>query len=100
MSQKRSKKNLWKIIPSRDPEDQLYNRRLMAYFSLAYCAIWFQQILLLIAFGLWLEVPLDAASITALLGVPTSLSGLGFWKYLEACRKDDNKKIPPKEEGS
>lgn len=97
---KRNKKNLWRIIPSRDPGDQLYNRRLISYFSLAYSAFWFQQVLLMIIIGMVLNSPLDAATVGALLGVPASLAGLGFYKYLQAASKsedetDDQKKEKP-----
>ena len=86
---KKKKKSVWTIIPSRDPDDQLYNRRLITYFGLAYSAIWFQEILIVIVVAIYLKAPLDAAGIGALLGVPTTLAGLGFWKYLEAAKKKD-----------
>lgn len=92
MARRKKKKNLWKIIPSRDPGDQLYNRRLLSYFSLVYSAVWFLLILALIIVGMVLKSPIDAASIAALLGVPASLAGLGFWKYLQACKHDDHDK--------
>lgn len=92
MRRRKKKKNIWKIIPSREPDDQLYNRRLLSYFGLAYSAAWFLLILVLIIIGMVLKSPVDAASITALLGVPAGLAGLGFWKYLQACRHDDHEK--------
>lgn len=84
------KKNPWKIIPSRDPQDQLYNRRLISYFSLAYSALWFQEVLLVLIIGMYFKQPVDAAIIAALLGVPTSLAGLGFYNYLKACEEEDD----------
>lgn len=35
--------------------------------------------------------PSDAVIITAFLGVPAALAGLGFFKYLQASEKDDAK---------
>lgn len=86
---KRTKKTRWRIIPSAKPEDQLYNRRLLSYFSLFYSAIWFQEVLIVILVSVVLGKTLDAGVVTALVGVPTALAGLGFWKYLEAAKKHD-----------
>lgn len=61
----------------------------MSYYSLAYSAIWFQEVLIVILFSAWLGQPLDAGVVTALVGVPTALAGLGFWKYLEAAKISD-----------
>jgi hypothetical protein len=85
------KKSPWSLIPSRDPDDQLYNRRLISYFSLFFSAVWFQQVFVLVVLGMFVSQPVTAPVITALLGVPASLAGLGFYKYLEACKKEDNK---------
>lgn len=86
------KKSVWRIIPSRDPEDQLYNRRLISYFSLLYSAVWFQEVLFLIMWSIYLKTPVEAEIVVALLGVPASLAGLGFWNYLKACKDQDKKK--------
>lgn len=97
---KRNSKNRWHIIPSKSPDDQLYNRRLISYYSLAYSAIWFQQVLVIIVFGMLLEQQVDAAIVVALLGVPATLAGLGFYKYLQACKESDkaNEEAPPIEQ--
>lgn len=89
---RRTKKDLWKIIPSAKPEDNLYNRRLLSYFSLFYSAIWFQEILaVIVILGLCGIAP-DGAVVAALVSVPAALAGLGFWKYLEACKLEDEKR--------
>lgn len=78
-------------VPTGKPEDQLYNRRLLSYYSLAFSAIWVHEILFVIVVGMWLGHPMDAGTVAALVGVPAALSGLGFWKYLEAARESDLK---------
>jgi len=94
---KRIKRNPWVIIPSHKPEDQLYNRRILTYLGLAYSAIWFQEVLIVLIVCAAIGAPIDGAIVAALLGVPTSLAGLGFWRYLEACKRDDLGKIKPDE---
>ena len=89
---KRNKKNLWHIIPSARAEDQLYNRRILSYYSMAFSAIWFQEVLIVIIISLALGQPLDGTVVASLLGVPTALAGLGFWKYLEAAKQQDKTK--------
>lgn len=85
-------KNLWILrVPTGKPEDQLYNRRLLSYYSLAFSAIWVHEILLVIIIGMALGFPMDAGTVAALVGVPAALSGLGFWKYLEAAKATDLK---------
>lgn len=93
----RRKKSVWKIVPSKDPGDQLYNRRLISYFALVYSAVWFQQVLIIIIVALVLDRTIDSAVIAALLGVPTSLAGLGVWKYLQACKRNDEQEETPNE---
>lgn len=88
----KERKGIWSLIPSKDPADQLYNRRLLSYFGLAYSAIWFQQVLIIIVVGMVLEQAVTAAVVTALLGVPAGLAGLGFFNYLNACKVDDRKR--------
>lgn len=74
------------IIPQTAPEgDPLFNRRRLAYFGLAFSIYWVHLILLVYVFG----PPPDAVSITAFLGVPATLAGLGFYKYLRAAENDD-----------
>lgn len=81
-----------KLTPRSAPEDdKMFNRRLLAYYGLIFTVYWahltlFMYILLL---GAGREV--DAATVIAFLGVPGSLAGLGFWKYLKAAEKDDDK---------
>lgn len=87
------KKNPWILrVPSGKPDDALYNRRLLSYYSLIFAAIWVHEILVVIVVGMILGFPLDAGVVAALVGVPAALSGLGFWKYLEACKISDLKK--------
>lgn len=74
-------------IPSHKPEDKLFNRRLMAYAGLVFSLVWFQQVIILVFVGYFFEVQLSAAVVIALLGVPTTLAGLGFWQYLKAAGK-------------
>lgn len=81
--------NAWVLIPSRDPDDQLFNRRLISYFTLAYSALWFVLVLVLVLVCVILNNPLEAAVVASLLGVPASLTGLGVWNYLSACKKED-----------
>ena len=69
------------------PDDHLYNRRLLSYAGLIFSALWFLQVF-------WVDAlfgNFDAAKVIAYLGVPTTIAGLGFWQYLKACEKDDEK---------
>lgn len=70
-----------------NPDDHLYNRRLIAYAGLIFSAFWVLQVF-------WIDVlfaDMDTGKVIAYLGVPPALAGLGFWKYLEACKRDDEK---------
>ena len=87
-----------KIIPEKQPNDPLYNRRIMSYLGLGFSIIWFQEVLILIVLGYFFKIELSAATVTALLTVPATLAGLGFFRYLEACKRDDhNKKVSHEE---
>lgn len=96
---KRDKSNRWWLIPSKDPADQLYNRRLISYFSLGYSAVWFQQVLVIVVMGIWMDRPVDTSLVVALLGVPATLAGLGFYKYLQACKSNDKDQTDPPGDG-
>lgn len=88
MAEDKAKK--WRLkVPSGVPEDQLYNRRLLSYYSLAFAAIWVHEILIVIVVGMVLGQPLDGMVVAALVSVPAGLSALGFWKYLEAAKASD-----------
>lgn len=77
---------LQSIVPQTAPDDDpLFNRRRLAYFGLAFSIYWVHLILLVYVFG---PTP-DAVCITAFLGVPATLAGLGFYKYLRAAENDD-----------
>lgn len=84
-----------KIIPKKRRNDQLYNRRLMSYGGLIFSVLWFQQVLLIVAAGYFFEAHITAPVVVALLGVPATLAGLGYWRYLEACKTEDEKRINP-----
>lgn len=84
------KLNPWRLkVPSGKPDDQLYNRRLLSYYSLIFAAIWVHEILIVIIVGMFLGAPLDGMVVASLVAVPAGLSGLGFWKYLEAAKASD-----------
>ena len=70
----------------RHPDDHLYNRRLIAYLGLGFSIIWFSMVF-------WTDVfvSFELGKIVAYLGVPATIAGLGFWKYLRAAEKDDDK---------
>lgn len=77
------------LIPYQAPEqDGLFNRRRLAYFGLIFTVYWSHLVLLVYVFG----PPPDAVSITAFLGVPSSIAGMGFYKYLKAAESDDASK--------
>ena len=68
------------------PNDHLYWRRLLTLFGLGFSLFWFFMVF-------WTDVfvTFDVAKVIAYLGVPATISGLGFYKYLKACEKDDDK---------
>lgn len=72
-------------------DDHLFNRRILAYYGLIFTVYWNHLVL---GAYIWLAlagVGSDAALI-ALLGVPGTIAGLGFWKYLKAAEKEDEGK--------
>src|SRR5688572_10481722 len=79
--------NLSKLIPQIAPDgDPLFNRRRLTYFGLAFSVYWVHLILIVYVWG---PQPADPIIVTAFLGVPATLAGLGFYKYLTAAEKDD-----------
>lgn len=81
-------KNL-KLIPVAKSDDKMFNRRLLAYYGLVFSVYWSHLILVISTFLYIIGKPMDAALGVAFLGVPGTLAGLGFWKYLKAAEKDD-----------
>lgn len=86
------------MLPKRNPDDQLYNRRLLTYIGLLYSAFWFLLVLGVTVVSVVVGNLIGAATVTALLSVPTTLAGLGFWRYLEACKHEDLT-LPKKDAG-
>lgn len=70
------------------PDDKLFNRRLMAYGGLIFSVVWFVMVF---ATDAWKSETFEVAKIVAYLSVPASIAGLGFWQYLQAAKKDDDK---------
>jgi hypothetical protein len=79
-----------KIIPKKKKNDKLYNRRVMSYGGLLFSVLWFQQVLIIVAAGYFFDAHIGAPVVVALLGVPATLAGLGYWRYLEACKHEDH----------
>jgi len=73
-------------LPGHKPDDKLFNRRLMAYGGLLFSVVWFLMVF-------WTDVfhGFEVAKVIAYLGVPASIATLGFWQYLKAAKKDDEK---------
>jgi len=88
------------LIPEKKDTDQLYNRRLLSYIGLAFSVFWFQEVLIIVALGYFFDTQLAAPVVVALLGVPATLAGLGFWRYLEACKHDDHAKKDPEDKAT
>lgn len=81
-----------KLVPKAAPcDDPLFNRRLLAYYGLIFSVYWNHLVLAAYVYLAKSGVGSDPALI-ALLGVPTTIAGLGFWKYLKAAEKDDDNK--------
>lgn len=78
------------MLPKNKPDDRLFNRRLMAYGGLLFSVFWFLMVFLTDA---WKSETFETAKIVAYLGVPASIAGLGFWQYLKAAKKDDDKDV-------
>lgn len=66
------------------PDDPLFNRRLIAYAGLIFSVVWFAMVF-------WTDVfiTFELGKVVAYLGVPATIAGLGFWKYLKAAEKGD-----------
>lgn len=77
-----------KFIPRNKPSDKLFNRRLLAYVGLVFSVFWFLMVFLTDA---WKSDTFEVAKIVAYLGVPASIAGLGFWQYLSAAKRSDEK---------
>lgn len=85
--------NLKYLLPTQSPEgDQLYNRRKLAYMSIAFTVYWSHLILAVYVFALYKTQPSDAAIIAAFLAVPGTIAGMNVWKYLLASEKEDELK--------
>ena len=81
---------MMKLTPQSAPEgDGLFNRRRLAFWGIAFSVYWVHVILLVHVFTIYKAQASDAVIITAFLAVPTSLAGLGFFKYLRAAENDD-----------
>lgn len=78
----------WIITPSRNPEDQLYNRRLLAYYSLMYTAIWSVLVLALWASLRFHGFEVPATDLTVLFGVPGLITSITTWKYFDGAKTD------------
>lgn len=79
----------WFLKPSYHERDILYNRRLLAYYSLLFSAVWSVCIFaawLLLAYRNGQEI--GATDLGVLFGVPGLIAGLNVWKYLEAAKID------------
>lgn len=79
-------------MPKAGPcDDSLFNRRLLAYYGLVFTVYWNHLVLFSYIYLAKSGVGSDPALI-ALLGVPSTIAGLGFWKYLKAAEKEDDNK--------
>lgn len=74
------------LIPTSKPDDKLFNRRIFAYYGLLFSIGWF-----LMVFWTDVFVTFDVAKVVAYLGVPATIAGLGFWEYLKAAKRSDDK---------
>jgi len=81
------------LIPKTKCDDKLFNRRLLAYYGLLFTVYWSHLILLVYVVLAFKHGQADAVIIAAFLGVPGTLAGIGFWKYLQASEKSDEVKI-------
>lgn len=78
----------WIIKPSRDPDDQLFNRRLLAYYSLMFTALWSVSVLALWAFLRFYDHDVPATDLTVLFGVPGTITAITTWKYFDGAKTD------------
>ena len=77
---------LKKITPKEKPDDKMFNRRIFAYYGLIFSVFWFMMVF-------WTDVfsGFETAKVVAYLGVPATIAGLGFWEYLKAAKRSDEK---------
>lgn len=76
-------------LPSHKPDDLLYNRRILAYYSLIFSALWSIAVLILWSVLVFRNgQDISAADLGILFGVPAGITGLNVWKYLEASKID------------
>lgn len=80
-----------RFIPVGKEDDKMFNRRLLAYYGLVFSVYWSHLILVVSTILYIMGKPMDAALGVAFLSVPGTLAGLGFWKYLKAAEKEDDK---------
>ena len=75
-----------KLIPSNNSNDKLFNRRIFAYYGLIFSLVWFMMVF-------WTDVfvGFETGKVIAYRGVPATIAGLGFWEYLRAAKKSDEK---------
>lgn len=78
------------LIPTGKKDDKLFNRRIFAYYGLLFSIGWF-----LMVFWTDVFVSFEVAKVVAYLGVPAAIAGLGFWEYLKAAKKSDEKDEKP-----
>lgn len=80
------------LLPKAAPDgDGLFNRRILAYYGLVFTVYWVHLVLAAYIYLAINGVGSDAA-LVALLGVPGTIAGIGFWKYLKASEKEDENK--------
>lgn len=85
--------NWSRLIPKAGPDnDHMYNRRILAYWSIGFTLYWSHLILAVYVFALYRAQASDAAIIAAFLAVPGTIAGMNVWKYLIAAEKDDELK--------
>ncbi len=74
------------LVPQPKINDPLFNRRVFAYYGLAFSVLWFLMVF-------WTDVFVDfeVGKVMAYLGVPAAIAGLGFWEYLKAAKKGDDR---------
>ena len=75
-----------RLIPTNQPKDKLFNRRIFAYYGLLFSIGWF-----LMVFWTDVFITFEVAKVVAYLGVPATIAGLGFWEYLRAAKRSDEK---------
>ena len=71
------------MIPKPDKEDPFRNRRNLAYLTFIHALIYASFTMYGALGGI-----LDAASITALNAIPTTMTGVTQWLYFDAVNKE------------